>query len=121
MEINYTSSSLQYILHTPHNFFKKLYCRLRFYSFFYELKILLRFPNGAYVLLLNIIFIKEIWPLSLSQMLEISACLEELKDKSGKLIESADPEYTDISFEDFLAQEKKDSFWSVTNSYTTLY
>ena len=56
--------------------------------------------------------------LSLSlKMLEISACME-LKAKSGELTEgtdSTDTEFSDISFEELLAQEKKDSFWSVTN------
>lgn len=50
-------------------------------------------------------------------MLEINACME-LKAKSGELMdgtESTDTEFSDISFEELLAQEKKDSFWSVTN------
>lgn len=46
-------------------------------------------------------------------MLEISAGLE-LKTKSEQM-ESKDIEFTGISFEDFLAQEKKDSFWLVAN------
>lgn len=45
-------------------------------------------------------------------MLEISACLE-LKAKSGELIENKDTEVADISFEELLAQEKKDAFWLV--------
>ncbi|KAL6335310.1 hypothetical protein AAG906_029552 [Vitis piasezkii] len=47
------------------------------------------------------------------KMLEISACME-LKAKSGELTEgtdSTDTEFSDISFEELLAQEKKDSFW----------
>nr|AKM76859.1 AT1G17665-like protein [Erodium texanum] len=44
------------------------------------------------------------------KMLEIGACME-LKAKSGKLEESPDAEFTDTSFEELLAQEKKDSFW----------
>ncbi|XP_057978441.1 uncharacterized protein LOC131164915 [Malania oleifera] len=44
------------------------------------------------------------------KMLEIGACME-LKAKSGELVESTDTEFANISFEDFLAQEKKDSFW----------
>ncbi|KAI8544597.1 hypothetical protein RHMOL_Rhmol08G0309300 [Rhododendron molle] len=44
-------------------------------------------------------------------MLEIGACME-LQAKSGELTESADSEFEDtISFEELLAQEKKDSFW----------
>lgn len=46
-------------------------------------------------------------------MLEISACTE-LKAKSGELVESKDADLPDISFEEFLAQEKKDSFWLVS-------
>ncbi|KAA8541689.1 hypothetical protein F0562_022841 [Nyssa sinensis] len=44
------------------------------------------------------------------KMLEIGASME-LKAKSGELVESTDSEFTDISFEELLAQEKKDSFW----------
>nr|AKM76865.1 AT1G17665-like protein [Hypseocharis bilobata] len=44
------------------------------------------------------------------KMLEIGACME-LKAKSDELMESTDSEFTDISFEELLAQEKKDSFW----------
>ncbi|KAF4362064.1 hypothetical protein F8388_023916 [Cannabis sativa] len=44
------------------------------------------------------------------KMLEIGARME-LKAKSEELIETADAEYSDISFEELLAQEKKDSFW----------
>lgn len=44
------------------------------------------------------------------KMVEISASME-LKAKSGELVESVDTDFADISFEDFLAQEKKDSFW----------
>ncbi|PRQ51310.1 hypothetical protein RchiOBHm_Chr2g0142971 [Rosa chinensis] len=44
------------------------------------------------------------------KMLEISACTE-LKTKSREQMESKDVDFTGISFEDFLAQEKKDSFW----------
>nr|AKM76855.1 AT1G17665-like protein [California macrophylla] len=44
------------------------------------------------------------------KMLEIGACME-LKAKSGELTESPDAEFADISFEELLAQEKKDSFW----------
>ena len=49
--------------------------------------------------------------LSLShQMLEFSAS-KELKAKSGELMDNTDTEFSDISFEELLAQEKKDSFW----------
>ncbi|KAK4773459.1 hypothetical protein SAY87_028478 [Trapa incisa] len=44
------------------------------------------------------------------KMLEISACLE-LKTKLSKLLESEDANLPDISIEELLAQEKKDSFW----------
>jgi hypothetical protein len=45
------------------------------------------------------------------KMLEIGACME-LKAKSGKLVEKkADTDFGDISFEELLAQEKKDVFW----------
>ncbi|KAJ4835849.1 hypothetical protein Tsubulata_030106 [Turnera subulata] len=45
------------------------------------------------------------------QILEISDCAE-LKAKSGELLESKkDTEFSDISFEELLAQEKKDAFW----------
>lgn len=37
----------------------------------------------------------------------------EVKAKSGELKESTDSDFTDISFEELLAQEKKDSFWLV--------
>ncbi|KZV58798.1 hypothetical protein F511_18635 [Dorcoceras hygrometricum] len=45
------------------------------------------------------------------KMLEIGARME-MEAKSACLVESTD---TDISFEELLAQEKKDSFWSVLN------
>lgn len=45
-------------------------------------------------------------------MLEIGGRME-VKAKSGKLKESTDSDFTDISFEELLAQEKKDSFWLV--------
>nr|AKM76860.1 AT1G17665-like protein [Erodium trifolium] len=44
------------------------------------------------------------------KMLEIGACME-LKAKSGELKERPDAESPDTSFEELLAQEKKDSFW----------
>nr|AKM76867.1 AT1G17665-like protein [Monsonia marlothii] len=44
------------------------------------------------------------------KMLEIGARME-LKAKSGELTQTPDTEFTDISFEELLAQEKKDSFW----------
>lgn len=43
-------------------------------------------------------------------MLEIAVRME-LKAKSGELVESPDADFADISFEELLAQEKKDSFW----------
>ncbi|KAI4329158.1 hypothetical protein L6164_021451 [Bauhinia variegata] len=43
------------------------------------------------------------------KMLEIGACME--KAKSCKLDDDIDDESADISFEELLAQEKKDSFW----------
>ncbi|XP_054790263.1 uncharacterized protein LOC129295739 isoform X1 [Prosopis cineraria] len=45
------------------------------------------------------------------KMLEVGACME--KAKSCELEENEDNEFSDISFEELLAQEKKDSFWSV--------
>ncbi|KAK6284391.1 hypothetical protein POUND7_003343 [Theobroma cacao] len=48
------------------------------------------------------------------KMLEIGACME-LKSKSGELMEGTDTEFADISFEELLAQEKKDSFWLVAH------
>ncbi|XP_031388975.1 uncharacterized protein LOC116201726 [Punica granatum] len=44
------------------------------------------------------------------KILEISAS-RELKAKSGELVESKDADLPEILFEEFLAQEKKDSFW----------
>ncbi|KAL2899537.1 tRNA(Ile)-lysidine synthase [Bienertia sinuspersici] len=44
------------------------------------------------------------------KMVEIGDCME-LKAKSGELTESPDTEQNNISFEEFLAQEKKDTFW----------
>ncbi|WCJ39534.1 hypothetical protein M5689_020516 [Euphorbia peplus] len=44
------------------------------------------------------------------KMLEISACMES-KAKSDELMEKKELEVADISFEELLAQEKKDSFW----------
>ncbi|XP_057771751.1 uncharacterized protein LOC130991502 isoform X2 [Salvia miltiorrhiza] len=44
------------------------------------------------------------------KMLEISACMET-KAKSSIPAESQDANFSDISFEELLAQEKKDAFW----------
>lgn len=44
-------------------------------------------------------------------MLEIEVCME--KAKTYKLGENIEDEFADISFEELLAQEKKDSFWLV--------
>lgn len=44
-------------------------------------------------------------------MLEIASLME--KEKSFKLTEDEDIEFSDISFEELLEQEKKDSFWLV--------
>lgn len=43
-------------------------------------------------------------------MLEISASMES-KAKSSELMETTDADFADISFEELLAREKKDSFW----------
>lgn len=45
----------------------------------------------------------------------LEACAEmELKTKSSKPLESTETdEFGEISFEELLAQEKKDSFWFV--------
>lgn len=40
----------------------------------------------------------------------------ELKEKSSTELDSQDDEVSDISFEELLEQEKKDSFWLVTLS-----
>ncbi|KAL1538192.1 hypothetical protein AAHA92_26963 [Salvia divinorum] len=44
------------------------------------------------------------------KMLEISACMET-KAKSSSREESQDADFSDISFEELLEQEKKDAFW----------
>lgn len=44
------------------------------------------------------------------RMLEIGACME-LKAKTVELEDNADTKFGDISFEELLAKEKKDSFW----------
>ncbi|KAH0877767.1 hypothetical protein HID58_065161 [Brassica napus] len=44
------------------------------------------------------------------KVLEISASME-LKDKTSTELDSQDDEVSDISFEELLEQEKKDSFW----------
>ncbi|XP_040998173.1 uncharacterized protein LOC121244217 isoform X1 [Juglans microcarpa x Juglans regia] len=44
------------------------------------------------------------------KMLEISASMES-KAKSSELMETTDADFADISFEELLAREKKDSFW----------
>lgn len=38
----------------------------------------------------------------------------ELKAETAKLEDSSEADFTDISFEELLAQEKKDSFWLVS-------
>nr|ACU19110.1 unknown [Glycine max] len=43
------------------------------------------------------------------KMLELGACME--KEKSSELGENRDDDFAEISFEELLAQEKKDSFW----------
>ncbi|KAL2462646.1 hypothetical protein Fot_53883 [Forsythia ovata] len=45
-----------------------------------------------------------------NKMLELSACMD-MKANSGELVESTDADLSDISFEELLAQEKKDVFW----------
>lgn len=45
-------------------------------------------------------------------MLELGACME--KEKASELGENRDDDFADISFEELLAQEKKDSFWLVS-------
>lgn len=44
------------------------------------------------------------------RMLEIGACME-LKAKTVELEDNVDTKFADISFEELLAKEKKDSFW----------
>nr|XP_016455147.1 PREDICTED: uncharacterized protein LOC107779267 [Nicotiana tabacum]XP_016455148.1 PREDICTED: uncharacterized protein LOC107779267 [Nicotiana tabacum] len=53
------------------------------------------------------------------KMLEIGADME-MKAKSNKLVENTDAELPDISFEELLAQEKKDAFWQ-RNGRTKAY
>ncbi|XP_015866363.3 uncharacterized protein LOC107403948 [Ziziphus jujuba] len=52
------------------------------------------------------------------KMLEIGAHME-MKAKSGELTESesTDSDFSDISFEELLAQEKKDSFWQRNKNF----
>ncbi|KAG5248639.1 hypothetical protein OIU76_004667 [Salix suchowensis] len=52
------------------------------------------------------------------KMLEISACVES-KAKSEEVIEMKDHEFGDISFEELLAQEKKDVFWQKNGKLRT--
>jgi len=47
----------------------------------------------------------------LMKMLELGVCAE--KEKLCEQVDNRDDEFTDISFEELLAQEKKDSFWLV--------
>ncbi|CAI9766129.1 unnamed protein product [Fraxinus pennsylvanica] len=51
------------------------------------------------------------------KMLELGACMEETKAKSIDLVESTDADFSDISFEEFLEQEKKDLFWQRNGRY----
>ncbi|CAI9767151.1 unnamed protein product [Fraxinus pennsylvanica] len=44
------------------------------------------------------------------KMLELGACMD-MKANSGELVENTDADLSDISFEELLAQEKKDVFW----------
>jgi len=46
------------------------------------------------------------------KMLELGACME--KEKASGLGENRDDDFADISFEELLAREKKDSFWLVS-------
>lgn len=52
-------------------------------------------------------------------MLEIGADME-MKAKSNELVENTEADLPDISFEELLAQEKKDVFWSVLPSLNPL-
>ncbi len=47
----------------------------------------------------------------LSQMLEYGQAHFELHPRTGQLIENLETEDMEMSFEEFLAQEKKDTFW----------
>ncbi|CAI9780001.1 unnamed protein product [Fraxinus pennsylvanica] len=51
------------------------------------------------------------------KILELGACMEEIKANSVDLVESTDANFSDISFEELLAQEKKDSFWQRKGRY----
>ncbi|XP_051135163.1 uncharacterized protein LOC127254220 [Andrographis paniculata] len=44
------------------------------------------------------------------KMIEMGACIEA-KAQAGELVDTIEPEFSDISFEELLAKEKKDSFW----------
>lgn len=46
-------------------------------------------------------------------MLEIGACME-MEDKLHEHVDNTDNEFAEISFEELLAQEKKDAFWFVS-------
>lgn len=48
-------------------------------------------------------------------MIEFGACMET-QAKSDE-VEDRDAEFADISFEELLAQEKKDAFWWVPSLY----
>ncbi|KAA3479248.1 6-phosphogluconate dehydrogenase, NADP-binding protein [Gossypium australe] len=52
------------------------------------------------------------------QMLEVCTCMES-KGKSSEPMEDPDPEFADISFEELLAQEKKDSFWLISHLFNS--
>ena len=47
----------------------------------------------------------------LLQMLEYGRAHFELQPRTGQLIENLEPGDMEMSFEEFLAQEKKDAFW----------
>ncbi|KAL6568249.1 hypothetical protein OROHE_003933 [Orobanche hederae] len=57
---------------------------------------------------------EELVTLAYKKMLEIGACMET-EGKRSSLVESTDTDSYDISFEELLAQEKKDAFWLAVN------
>lgn len=54
------------------------------------------------------------------QLLEVCTCIES-KGKSSEPLEDTDPEFADISFEELLAQEKKDSFWLISHLFNSWF
>ncbi|KAG4972498.1 hypothetical protein JHK82_038168 [Glycine max] len=74
-----------------------------------QLKLSPAYQKEIFLVLTNIFYDTYANYLNLStKMLELGACME--KEKSSELGENRD-EFAEITFEELLAQEKKDSFW----------